>query len=73
MQNIDLVKVYFYRSVGKELAVELPLALVLTLELLAGVLIGYSIRLIRYLKLKAENARLMRQLQKNMPESTLEH
>ncbi|MGH8498262.1 MAG: lipopolysaccharide assembly protein LapA domain-containing protein [Methylococcales bacterium] len=70
LQNLDHVKVYFYRGVGKELAIELPLAWALTLELLAGVVIGISILLIRYLKLKAENARLKKQLLKNMSEST---
>ncbi|MCI0654754.1 MAG: lipopolysaccharide assembly protein LapA domain-containing protein [Methylococcaceae bacterium] len=66
LQNLDPVKVYFYRGVGKELALEMPLALVLTLELLVGVVIGYSVRMIRYLQLKAENSRLKRQLQLNM-------
>jgi lipopolysaccharide assembly protein A len=65
LQNLDPVKVYLYRGAVKELAFEMPLALVLTLELLAGVLIGYSVRMVRYLKLKAENVRLKRQLQIN--------
>ena len=70
LQNLDSVKVYFYRGVDKELAVEMPLALLLTIELLAGVLIGYSVRLLRYLKLKAENSRLKRQLQSTVSKTT---
>ncbi|MGH8551297.1 MAG: lipopolysaccharide assembly protein LapA domain-containing protein [Methylococcales bacterium] len=67
VQNLDPVKVYFYRGAGKELAFEMPLALVLTLELLAGVVIGYSVRMVGYLQLKAENSRLKRLLQMNTP------
>lgn len=66
LQNLDLVKVYFYRGTDKELAFEMPLALLLTIELLVGVVIGYSVRLLRYLKLKAENSGLKRQLQSAM-------
>lgn len=66
MQNLDSVKVYFYRGVDKELAVEMPLALLLTIELLAGVVIGYSVRLFRYIKLKAEISKLKRHLQLNV-------
>ncbi|MGR9107638.1 MAG: lipopolysaccharide assembly protein LapA domain-containing protein [Gammaproteobacteria bacterium] len=63
LQNLDPVKIYFYRGAGKEMAVQMPLALVLTLELLAGVIIGYGVQMIRYLKLKTENARLRKQIQ----------
>ena len=69
LQNLDPVKVYLYRGVGKQLAFEMPLALILTLELLAGVVIGYSVRMFRYLRLKAENARLRRHIQAHMAES----
>ncbi len=68
LQNLDPVKVYFYRGAAKELAVEMPLALALTLELFAGVIIGYSFLMFRYLKLKAENVRLKRQLRMNVAE-----
>lgn len=63
LQNLDPVKVYFYRGGSNELAIERPLALVLTLELLAGVLIGYSVRMVGYLNLKAENTKLKKQIQ----------
>jgi len=56
--NLDPVKIYFYKGIG----IELPLALVMTLELLAGVIIGYSVRLLRYMKLSSECARLRKQL-----------
>lgn len=69
LQNLDPVKVYFYRGIGKELAFEMPLALILALELLAGVVIGYSVQMFRYLQLKAENSRLKRQLQVSATES----
>ena len=56
--NLDPVTVYFYKGIG----IELPLALVLVLELLAGVVIGYSVRLLRYIKLNSECSRLRKQL-----------
>ncbi len=56
--NLDPVKIYFYKGIGTEL----PLALVMTLELLAGVIIGYSVRLVRYMKLNSECVRLRKQL-----------
>lgn len=62
VQNLDLVKVYFYRGVGKELAVELPLVVVMTLELFAGAVIGYSVQVLRNLKLKSEITRLKKQI-----------
>ncbi len=56
--NLDPVKIYFYKGLG----VELPLALVLTLELLAGVVIGYSVRFLRYMRLSSECNRLRKEL-----------
>lgn len=56
--NLDPVKIYFYKGLG----IELPLALVLTLELLAGVVIGYSVRLLRYMRLSSECNRLRKEL-----------
>lgn len=72
VQNLDPVKIYFYRGAAKQLSVEMPLALVLTLELFVGVIIGYLVRMIGYFRLKAENSRLKRQLRTNMTESSTE-
>lgn len=55
--NIHPVEVNFYYG-----SVTLPFALVLTLELLAGVLIGISGCLMQFIRLKTQNAKLKKQL-----------
>lgn len=55
--NIHPVEVNFYY--GK---VTLPFALVLTLELLAGVFIGITGCFMQYLRLKTQHAKLKKQL-----------
>lgn len=67
--NLDPVRVYFYRSVF----IEMPLAAALTLELLVGVGIGYSVRMFRYLKLKSEYAQLERELEAAIEELNSRH
>lgn len=56
--NLDPVKLYFYKG----LYIELPLALLLTLELLAGVIIGLSVRFFRVFRLKSDCAKVQKKL-----------
>ncbi len=57
MKNLQPVSVNLF--IGK---ISMPLALALTIELLAGVAIGVAVQIIRVLRLKAENGRLRKQL-----------
>ncbi len=56
--NLNPVTVYFYKGFG----IELPLALVLTLELLAGVLLGLTVRAVQFMLLKAKYNKVKKQL-----------
>ena len=57
IKNLQPVPIDFYYA-----RFELPLALVLTLELLAGVIIGLIVGFIRVITLKARCAKLSRQV-----------
>ena len=56
--NWHLVDIYFY----KDFSISIPLVLALTLELLVGIVIGFSVRAMRIMKLKSEHAKLQQKL-----------
>jgi len=62
--NLHSVQVNFY----KEWGIELPLAVALTIELLAGVVIGFSANIVKTLKLKAECSKVKKKLVKTEKE-----
>ena len=61
--NMHPVQVNFYKW-----DIELPLAVALTIELLAGVVIGLSVSTVKTLKLKAESSKVKKKLVKTEKE-----
>ncbi|PKM12292.1 MAG: hypothetical protein CVV13_05875 [Gammaproteobacteria bacterium HGW-Gammaproteobacteria-3] len=58
--NFQAIQINFFFT-----SFSLPLALALTLELLAGIIIGLLIAAIRILKLQAQYSKLIKQADKN--------
>ena len=56
--NWHPVDIYFY----KDFSISMPLVLALTLEFLAGIVIGLSARAMRIMKLKSEHEKLEQKL-----------
>jgi len=56
--NLHPVDIYFY----KDFSIAMPLVLALTVELLVGIVIGFSVRAMRSRKLKSEYEKLQQKL-----------
>ena len=56
--NLHSVDIYFY----KDFSISMPLVWALTLELLAGIVIGLTVRAMRIMRLKSENEKLQQKL-----------
>ncbi len=56
--NLHSVDIYFY----KDFSISMPLVWALTLELLAGIVIGLAVRTLRIVRLKSEYEKLQQKL-----------